>query len=550
MNWFLKLSLAKKLLSTFVTLALITAAVGFYGLSNIVKVGDLMGSMYRNNLVAVDLLSESYSSFLTYTRSVTRLPTQSGEELTATRERMQGHWQKSQAALDIYKKTDLSDTEKKFLAVLDSESAHYQQLTTQLVQMLEHNQRVEANNLSSTDLRNSSNEIEKAYNGLIDDNKQQGEEADQQGQAAVAKMRQVMSMMIALAIALAITFGLLVTRLITRQLGGEPDYATEVVQRIAQGDLTLKIDLRKNDDHSLLFAMNNMLGRLTDVITQVNASAEALAAASEQVSASSNTLSQNATEQAASVEETSASVEEIAATVAQNAENASVTDGMAARSSKDAKAGGEAVRSTLDAMKSIADRISIIDEIAYQTNLLALNAAIEAGRAGEHGRGFAVVASEVRKLAERSQVASQEIGALAGNSLATAERAGSLLNDMVPSIAKTADLVNEISAASQEQRTGLNQISIAMNELSRTTQTNASASEQLSATAEEMSGQALQLTNVMSFFQTTARSNSVARSSQVPAKMAGKPKATTAKANKPRSRVVDSDELDSMFVEF
>jgi methyl-accepting chemotaxis protein len=174
---------------------------------------------------------------------------------------------------------------------------------------------------------------------------------------------------------------------------------------------------------------------------------------------------------------------------------------MARKASGEATEGGEAVKATVMAMKQIAQKISIIDDIAYQTNLLALNAAIEAARAGEHGKGFAVVASEVRKLAERSQIAAQEIGTVATSSVELAERAGALLDAIVPSIAKTSDLVQEISAASQEQSSGVNQINSAVTQLSQTTQENASASEELAATAEEMSGQAEQLQQTVSFFK-------------------------------------------------
>jgi methyl-accepting chemotaxis protein len=178
-----------------------------------------------------------------------------------------------------------------------------------------------------------------------------------------------------------------------------------------------------------------------------------------------------------------------------------VTDGMASKAAKEATEGGEAVKETVTAMKSIAGKIGIIDDIAYQTNLLALNAAIEAARAGEHGKGFAVVAAEVRKLAERSQVAAQEIGELAGGSVDMAERAGKLLDEMVPSINKTSDLVQEITAASEEQSAGVGQINTAMSQLNQITQQNASSSEELAATAEEMSSQAEQLQQAMSFFQ-------------------------------------------------
>ena len=174
---------------------------------------------------------------------------------------------------------------------------------------------------------------------------------------------------------------------------------------------------------------------------------------------------------------------------------------MATKSSQEAVEGGAAVKETVTAMKSIAEKIGIIDDIAYQTNLLALNAAIEAARAGEHGKGFAVVAAEVRKLAERSQVAAQEISSVAASSVSLAERAGALFSELVPSISRTADLVQEIAAASREQSGGLEQINSAISQITQTTQANASSSEELSSTAEEMSSQAMQLQELVQFFQ-------------------------------------------------
>ena len=248
-------------------------------------------------------------------------------------------------------------------------------------------------------------------------------------------------------------------------------------------------------------AVNSTLEKLGVTLRDVNAAAAALSSAAGQVSSTSQSLSQSASEQAASVEETTASLQEMAASVKQNSDNANVTDGMASKAAKEAIEGGDAVGKTVDAMKSIASKISIIDDIAYQTTLLALNAAIEAARAGEHGKGFAVVAAEVRKLAERSQVAAQEIGQLAGSSVKMAEQAGAVLTQMVPTINKTSELVQEISAASGEQAGGVSQITTAMGHLNTATQQNASASEELSATAEELSGQAAQLQEMMAFFR-------------------------------------------------
>ena len=276
---------------------------------------------------------------------------------------------------------------------------------------------------------------------------------------------------------------------------------TRVMSAAESGDLTKSITAEyRGQLKALCDTVNNTVSKLCQTIAEVNATADTIASATQQVSATAQSLSQASSEQAASVEQTSASVEQMAASIKQNTENAKVADGMSADGSAKAAEGGRAVTETVGAMKDIAGKIGIIDDIAYQTNLLALNAAIEAARAGEHGKGFAVVAAEVRKLAERSQVAAQEIGQLAAGSVGMAEKAGKLLDEIVPATKKTADLVQEITAASEEQTTGVGQINAAMNQLNQITQQNASASEELAATSEEMSSQADNLQQVMSFF--------------------------------------------------
>jgi methyl-accepting chemotaxis protein len=312
---------------------------------------------------------------------------------------------------------------------------------------------------------------------------------------------------------------------VTAEIGSAVDGAV-------QGDFASRIDLDgKESFHAELCGkFNELIETVSGTIREVRNAASQLTAASEQVSQTSQSLSHSASQQAASVEETTASLQQMSASVKGNAESATVTDGIATQAAKQAQDGGEAVNQTMDAMKAIATKISIIDDIAYQTNLLALNAAIEAARAGEHGKGFAVVAAEVRKLAERSQVAAQEIGNLASRSVSLAEKAGGLLTQMVPSIHKTSELVQEIAAASGEQSDGVAQITGAMNHLNSATQQTASASEELSATAEELSAQADQLQQLMANFQ-LAEDAAPQRSAAAP--VAARVRGTAARASAP-----------------
>ena len=333
----------------------------------------------------------------------------------------------------------------------------------------------------------------------------------------------------------------IVFRDLFKTLGGEPAYTASVVSQVADGFLNIDIQLKPSDQDSLLASVANMRKRLADIIGDVSSSADALSSAAEEVNATAQSLAKGASVQAASVEETSASMEEMSASIAQNTENAKVTDTMAQKASQDAATGGQAMMSTIEAMQKIAERISVIDDIAYQTNLLALNAAIEAGRAGEHGRGFAVVASEVRKLAERSQVAAQEIGTLAVDTVKRAEGAGKMLNEMVPAIRKTADLVQEIAAASNEQNSGVSQINGAIAQVNQTLQQNAAASEELSSTSEEMSTQAIRLQESMTYFKLFSQdSRQVSFSGKSP----------TPKPQTKKSTPSNEDEIDKNFVQF
>ena len=278
-----------------------------------------------------------------------------------------------------------------------------------------------------------------------------------------------------------------------------------VADQIANGDLMVS-PKPLSDKDVLGLSLQSMVERLRGVVADAMAASVNVSSGSQELSASSETLSQGATEQASSAEEASASMEEMAANIKQNADNAAQTEKIARQSAKDAEASGQAVGRAVGAMRTIADKISIVQEIARQTDLLALNAAVEAARAGEHGKGFAVVASEVRKLAERSQAAAAEISSLSGETVSVATEAGEMLNRLVPDIRKTAELVSEISAACREQDIGAAQINEAIQQLDKVTQVNAGASEEMSATSEELAAQAEELQTSIAFFKVDSSS--------------------------------------------
>ncbi|HYL86441.1 MAG TPA: methyl-accepting chemotaxis protein [Candidatus Angelobacter sp.] len=303
----------------------------------------------------------------------------------------------------------------------------------------------------------------------------------------------------------AICLSIIITLVISRGITKPIQQVVEVVENISGGDLTKSISVdRKDEIGRLLGAMSRMVGKLNEMIGEVRMGAGSVSTAAAQVASSASGVSQGTSEQAAAVEQVTSSMEEMNASISQNAENSRKMEQMARKGAQDAGQSGQAVQEAVTAMKSIAEKIAVIEEIAYQTNMLALNAAIEAARAGEHGRGFAVVAGEVRNLAERCRTAAQEIGGLAAANVQIAERSGGLLTELVPAIQKTADLVQEVASTSREQAAGVSQINGAISQVGLVTQRNAAGAEELSSTAEELASQAEALQDMISFFRVSS----------------------------------------------
>jgi len=307
---------------------------------------------------------------------------------------------------------------------------------------------------------------------------------------------------IIIATLISVALVMLVLRTIVQSLVKAIQKGVDFAAKVSQGDLTASVDIFQKDEiGQLAQSLRDMISKVKEIVENIKLGADSISTASNEVSSASMQLSQGASEQASSAEEVSSSMEEMAANIQQNSENSQQAEKISVKVSQGIQKVGSAAQESLTSIRNIADKINIINDIAFQTNILALNAAVEAARAGEHGRGFAVVAAEVRKLAERSKVAADEIVDLASKSVHVTESAAELMGSLIPEIEKTAKLVQEISAASNEQNAGTDQINVALQQLNLVTQQNAASSEELATSSEELSSQAEQLKELISFFK-------------------------------------------------
>jgi methyl-accepting chemotaxis protein len=494
------MNIGVKLVSGFIVVALIAGAIGFVGIRKIQQIDAADKLLYEKITVPTAELLTISTGFQKIRVNVLYVQRSSNKgEKERLIQAIKGLQENIDKEVVLFEKTILTEEGRKLFADFSKERASYYSQMDRLLQFaLADNVKEIKLMLDSGEFAKISGEFSGTIDKLVDIKLKQAKLTSEENAATSANASRMMAALAFAGVLLAIGLGLFISRSITRPI----KEAVDVANSLANGDLTVSVVAKTRDETGqMMRSIANMVEKLKQVVGEVMGAANNVAAGSQELSSTAQQLSQGATEQAASAEEISSSMEEMASSIRQNTDNALQTEKIAIKSSVDAKEGGKAVVHTVEAMKEIATKIGIIEEIARQTNLLALNAAIEAARAGEHGKGFAVVASEVRKLAERSQAAAGEISGLSSRSVAIAEQAGEMLNQMVPDIQRTSDLVQEITAASREQDSGADQINTAIQQLDQVIQQNASASEEMASTSEELTSQAEQLNEAISFFK-------------------------------------------------
>ena len=498
MNWYYNLKISVKLLSAFIIVAAIAGVIGAIGVQKLSQIEQADTKLYEKATVPLGQLAEfsiAFQRVRVNLRDIIAAPTI--EEKQKYSERIKDLRKTMDEAGTAYEKTIMGEEMRKLYAEFMETRKVFGPMVSKMESLALENKTAEAYALMRGDANKASRDEQNAIEKLMVAKLKDAKAISDDNTAIASAASKLMIGLASAGVIIAMIFGFFIARIIGDPLRKGVVFA----QAVAAGDLTQKIDIDQKDEiGQLAGALNEMVAKLSSIVGEVMTASDNVASGSQELSSTAQQMSQGATEQAASAEEISSSMEEMASSIRQNTDNAMQTEKISMKSSTDAKEGGKAVIETVAAMKEIATKISIIEEIARQTNLLALNAAIEAARAGEHGKGFAVVASEVRKLAERSQSAAGEISGLSTRSVAVAEQAGEMLTKMVPDIQKTAELVQEITASSKEQDSGAEQINKAIQQLDQVIQQNASASEEMASTSEELSSQAEQLQHSISFF--------------------------------------------------
>ncbi|MFZ4759850.1 MAG: methyl-accepting chemotaxis protein [Burkholderiaceae bacterium] len=514
---FAGLTVGRQLTLAFACILLLTATVGGVALDGLRRVQGQADTLAAKWLQGVGLVAGARAAALETRDYEVRHSRTSDRSYHAEYEAKTAASIKAiEDAIEAYEGLVASPEERALLEPLGKRWAEYRRAVGRVIELGAQKKQQDAADISDGAASMSYDEVLTAIEALSTYNFEGGRAAAEQSRAVYRRAMVAAGIGLVAALTLGAVLAALITRALLRQLGGEPRAAAEIVQAIAEGDLTAKIPLRDGDATSLLARLHTMQQKLSEAVSAVRHGAENVATASVQIAQGNRDLSSRTEEQAGALQNTAATMDQLGATVRTNADNARQANQLALGATEVARRGGQVVERVVDTMTGIRDSsrqigeiISVIDGIAFQTNILALNAAVEAARAGEQGRGFAVVASEVRSLAQRSADAAKEIKGLIGASVARVEQgaslvgeAGTTMAEIVASIERVTDIVGEISTASAEQSTGVVQVGEAVSKMDRGTQQNAALVEESAAAADSLSRQAEELVQAVGVFRT------------------------------------------------
>lgn len=507
MKFLTHLKVSTRVLSVFALIIVLYMSNIFYNTYSLSLIRQNIEAIYEDWLVSINFLLQSdrdgYQARLEFSEILVRYGDETttnsdlGEYFAIVDENIQQLNERFQNFKSIY----VNATGKSDLPQFQSFEFQYNKLldnAAQIRRSLKANDIAEAKRIYFEDFAKAFDTLRLAIDELTEISEKEAAQHFRQSIGRSEQIRQIAFVFFGVLLLIMVISGILLTRSIVRQLGCEPTEAADIARNLSEGNLNIKFDER---DYGLYADLKLMVSQLRKIIMEVVSSANNLSSASEQLTNISIGLSQGANEQAASAEEINSSMDMMTESTVKNSENARETERIADTASSSVTNASKAVSETVSSMTSIAEKISIIGEIARQTNILALNAAVEAARAGEQGKGFAVVAAEVRKLAEHSQKAAADIDDLSRSSVSVAEKSGTLLQDLVPEINKTADLVKQISESSLEQNESTKQINIAIQQLNDIIQSNSASSEEMASGSEELSNQAETLKELVSFFR-------------------------------------------------
>lgn len=492
------IKIGTKLIASYILLALITGVVGLLGINGLTRIGNADTALYRDMTVP---LSETGDMAVLYQRIRINgrdfIYAKNDDNRRMFNKNMHDFSEQFLKIAESYKSTIFTDEGMAVYNELVKSFNQYTSFFAPAEALVAANDIDGAIALMKGDWRKAGDPVQQYLDKMKELKVNLAQKTANDNIALAGSIRSFTLALVIIAILFAIILGIIIAQSITKPLIKGVNFANN----LANGDLTAKLDVNQKDEvGQLAMALTAMTDKLREVIENIMSGAENIADASMQMSATSQQISQGASEQASSTEEVSSSMEEMTSNIMQNTDNALQTEKISNTALDGVNTVGAKAGKSLVSIKEIAQKITIINDIAFQTNILALNAAVEAARAGEHGKGFAVVAAEVRKLAERSKIAADEIGIQSKSSVDVTEEAGELMGKLAPEIEKTARLVQEIAAASQEQNRGADQINIAIQQLNMVTQQNAAASEELASASEELAGQAEQLKETVSYF--------------------------------------------------